>query len=534
MIKALLAVRLRALLAAFTAQSRQKKKKSKGMLVLFAVLYVYVAAVIVGAMCLLFSQLAQPYHALGLDWLYFSMAGLMGLGFAIFASVFSTQSQLYDAKDNDLLLSMPIPPRLILLSRMIPLLLLNLLFAGLVMVPAAVMYAGLVEFHALGFVIQLLTLLAVTVLAQAVACLLGWLLHLLLSKINKSVASILYMVVFLGLYFYLYSQAGSIISAMALSGEAIASALKSWVWPLYALGLGCTGKAGYFLIFAVICAVLFGAVYVLLSKTFLRSATSRRSVRRGRLNLAEQKAASPMAAMRFKELRHFLGSPVYLTNSGIGILMTVALTVAGVIFRGKILETAAAAARAGFDLRAYFPLIICGILALMTSTVFVSAPSVSLEGKNLWILRSMPVSSRRILEAKLQFHMLLSTPVAALAGAVLAAVYGCGPLDVLVCALVPGMLTVLIGTMGMVFGLKWAKLDWISEAYPCKQGAAAGVTMLAGMGIPLALGGLYFLLLDLNLSVTVFLGLCLLLISLIAFGLYRLMVTWGVEKWESL
>ena len=39
MMKALLAVRLRAMIAGLTAQGRQKKKKNKGTLVLFAVLY---------------------------------------------------------------------------------------------------------------------------------------------------------------------------------------------------------------------------------------------------------------------------------------------------------------------------------------------------------------------------------------------------------------------------------------------------------------------------------------------------------------
>ena len=69
MMKALVAVRLRAMLAGLMQQSRQKKKKSRGMMVLFAVLYIYVAVVIVGMMCLLFSQLAQPYPLMGLDWL---------------------------------------------------------------------------------------------------------------------------------------------------------------------------------------------------------------------------------------------------------------------------------------------------------------------------------------------------------------------------------------------------------------------------------------------------------------------------------
>lgn len=534
MMKALLAVRLRAMLAGFMAQSRQKKKKSRGVMLLFAFLYVYVAVVIAGMMCMMFGQLAPVYHAAGLDWLYFSMAGLMALMFAVFGSVFSTQSQLYEAKDNDLLLSMPIRPGAILFSRMVPLLLLTVVFAGLVMIPASVMYAISAALSPLGIVLQVLSLLAVTFLAQAAACLLGWGLHLLLNKMNKSFASLLYMVVFLGLYFWIYSQAGNIMNSMAANGASIASALEAWAWPICAMGRGCTGEILYFLIFAVICGVLFGVVYYLLSRTFLKSATSRRSARRRKLNMAAQKAGTPAGAIVFKEWRHFLGSPVYLTNTGIGILLTAVLAVAAVIFRRKVMELLELYAAMGLALDGYLPLIICALLGFMASMMFISAPSVSLEGKNLWILRSMPVSSKRILQAKLRFHILLTTPVTTVSAAVVAVALGCGAPETVLCALVSGLFTVLNGMLGMVCGLRWAKLDWLSEAYPCKQGAAAGITMFASMGVPLLLAGLYFLLARFQLTETVFMVLCALILAAASFGLYRVVATWGVRRWESL
>ena len=291
MMKALVLLRFRALLAGLTAQAQKKNKRSRGTLILFAFLFLYVFAVIAGMMGFTFYNLAQPYHLLGLDWLYFAMAGLMGLGFAVLGSVFTTQSQLYDAKDNPLLLSMPIPPRTILISRMLPLLALNLLFSGLVMVPALVVYAVFVEFSPAGVVLQLLCLLGIALLAQAIACLLGWLLHLLLSKLNKSVASILYLVVFLGLYFYIYSQANQILTSMLMHTQQIADAVSTWIWPIYAMGMGSLGHIGLLLVFLGICGLCFAVIYAVLSATFLRTATmSSASRKRQKLDL---KAAEP-------------------------------------------------------------------------------------------------------------------------------------------------------------------------------------------------------------------------------------------------
>ena len=530
MIRALLSVRFRALLAGLTAQGRKKKKKSTGMMVLFAILYVYLLAVIAGLMCVTFYPLAQAYHAIGLDWLYFSVAGLMALALSVIGSVFTTQSQLYDAKDNEMLLSMPIPPRTILLSRMVPLLALNLLFSGIVMVPAMVMYAIGAECSLSGLLCQFLAWLAVCLLAQAIACLLGWLLHLLLRRMNKSLASLLYMVVFLGVYFAVYSQAGNILQSMALNGQVIASALQTWVWPLYAMGLGSLGKGLYLLLFLLICAAVFGVVYWVLSATFLHAATSRSSShKRRKLNMEEIKVSSPIRAILGKELRKFLGCPVYLTNMGLGVILTLALPIAGIIFKSQLLPMLALLGGS----EGFLPLIICAMLTFAISTSDISTPSVSLEGKNLWILRSMPVASRDILKAKLYFHILMTVPVSMLSGLVLSITYGCSIADIVLTTIIPGLLALFTGLVGLWAGLMWAKLDYISEAYPCKQSVSVLVAMFAPWSLAILLGVSYIFL-SAFLSPTAFLVLCALVLSGLCFVFYRIVTSWGAKKWESL
>ena len=135
MIRTLLALRFRAFLASLAGtlnRSRVKRKKVAGSWILLCILGIYVLGASCAMMYLLFDSLAEPYHMMGLDWLYFGFAGTLALGIALLGSVFASQSQLYDAKDNALLLSMPIPPGKILMSRMLPLLAMNLSFCLLV------------------------------------------------------------------------------------------------------------------------------------------------------------------------------------------------------------------------------------------------------------------------------------------------------------------------------------------------------------------------------------------------------------------
>lgn len=529
MIRTLLSIRLRALLAGMTAQARKKNRRSTGTLLLLAVLYLYVAAAALGMMGLLFYSLAEPYHQLGLDWLYFAMAALLALGLSVIGSVFTTQSQLYDARDNALLLSMPIPPRLILLSRVLPLLGVNLIFSGIVILPATVVYGWRVGCSFPMIAGQLICALAVTVLAQAIGCVLGWLLHLLLSRVNKSVASIVYMAAFLGPYFYLTSRANALLTSMITQGKSIADKL-SWIWPIRALGKGSAGALLYSLGGLAVCCICFAAAYAVLSATFLKTAASvSAGRRRQRLDLRRGAAATPKNAIIAKELRKFLNTPVYLTNMGLGLVMVPAMAIAGIWFRGDLLSYARL-----LGLDEYKALLICGVVAYTGSMAAVSCPSVSLEGRNLWILKSMPISSKDILLAKLGLHNRLTVPVCALAGLILCAVYGCGIAQTLLCAVFCGLTALLYGLIGMNAGLKWAKLDYISEAYPCKQSVAVLVAMFGSMGVPLALTLLYSFVLMEHMSPTVYLIACTAALAAAVCALYKLLTGWGARKWESL
>ncbi len=527
MIRALLSVQLRSLLSGLTKQTR--RGKSTGTMVLFAVLYIYLGVVIAGGMAAVFSQLIGPYHAAGLDWLYFATAGIMALGFSLFGCVFTTQSQLYDAKDNHLLLSMPIPPAIILLSRMLILLGMNLVFSGLVLVPAAVVYGLHTGVNGAALTGQILGLLGITLAAQAISCLLGWLFHLMLKRVNRSLFSVVYMVVFLVGYFSIFGQSNQILTSLLDHSQDNAQAIRSFVWPVYAMGMGASGSVLHSLTFFGICAAIFSVSYNILSKTFLNTAGgSHASSRRKALRLENHSTRSPVFAIMGKELMRFMGTPIYITNAGIGILMTAAMTVAAIIFQKDLRS---ALAEFGIPQGAE-ALLVVSALGFLNSTIYISAPSVSLEGKSLWVMKSMPVSGKTVLQGKLSLHLMLSVPVIFPAALILSLVLGCGILSSLLCGLLCSLCCVFCGLLGMITGLKWAKFDYINDAYPVKQAVFVVVTMFGSMAVPVVLGLLFGFALSINPAL--YLLLSILFLAGICFVLYRLLMGWGQKKWNNL
>lgn len=526
MIKALLKIRLRGLFHSMS--QRAGKKRSTGMTVLLGLLFLYAG----GAFCVLFGMMffsLTPYCDAGLNWLYFTIAYTMALALSIFGSVFTAQSQLYDAKDNELLLSMPIPPRLILLSRMAVLFGLNLLFSVLVLAPAGVVYGMYTEFTALGLVSFLLCGLTVPLVALALECFLGWLLHLLLSRLNNRAAiSFLFMILFLAVYFGIYSQAGKLMETMINNADVIAGVFRIWIWPLYAMGIAAAGQILYLPVCLLIAGGIFALAYWILAATFLKSVTDRRGSRRKIKKIGKMQAGSAGKALRFKELRRFLTSPIYLTNMGLGPVMTAAAAVAGIIFRKEILEFFRLFPN-GDALRPAGIALVLGLLAGMSC---ISAPSVSLEGKNLWILKSMPLTGRQVLDAKLGFHCLLTIPVTALAGAVLAVALGCGLWGTLLAVFLPCLACLLCGILGLIFNLLFPKFDWINPAGPCKQSAAVMLTMFLMWGAVLIPLFLYIFLSPLLGAIGCLL-LFAVLLSLLNGGLLLCLRTWGAKRFES-
>lgn len=529
MMRALLSVRFRALATMFFSRGG-KKKSGTGTTILFVFLFLYLGAVMCGMSGFLFYYLSGPYHALGLEWLYFAMAGMMSLAMAVIGSVFTTQNQLYDAKDNPLLLSMPIRPSRILLSRMLPLLTMNLLFVSIVMGPAVVVYAVFINFQLSHLLLQLVSIPVIALLAQAIACLSGWLLHLLMSRLNKSLASILFTVVFLCAYFGIYSNANKLLTMLVANSQILAETLSAWIWPIYAMGIGCIGSLWHTLGFIAICMALFLAAYCVLSNTFLHAATASYTSRSARrLELSSYRSSSALWAIIRKELGKFIASPVYLTNMGLGILLCPVLAVCGILFQDKVISIVNMIMLPP-DMAA---MCICAMLSFLVSTMCISTPSISLEGKNLWILKSIPLSAAQILKAKLSMHILLSIPVTAITGLVLAITYHCSPAGMLFCVLIPSLLALLNGLLGMVTGLKWARFDYQNDAYPCKQSISILVSMFGMMGIPLGLGLLYGFVLYEYISAIAFLALSAVILFAICAILYRLMITWGIKQWHT-
>ena len=483
MLKTLLKVRLAAFAAYFTGASRSQKKRSGAQKIGMLLLMLYCFAAFGMLFYTSFSSLAGVYAKLSLGWLYFAMYAVAAFALMVFGTVFTAKAQLFEAKDNELLLSLPVRPRDILASRMVSLLLWNLLFGVMVAVPALLAWTQAARLPALGFVSFILLLPALACFSLAVTSLLAWALSLLGNRVrNKSLAAIIGSVVFLGLYFAVIFRMNSYISQLAQNGAQIAAALsgaKVLVW----LGRAMAGESALALVWSLLATLApFGLVSWLLGRSFTRIVTTKRGLPKVRYEEKALRTASADTALVRRELRRLGASPTYLLNSGLGVL---AAAVALVIKRDVILDVLAQMPELASSLPVFLALAIGGMLG----TTLFTPSSVSLEGKNLWILQSMPVSGAQVLRAKLRMADLLTLPAAVIASVCCACVTELSPLILLDSVLFARFTNAL----GLREGIVHAKLDCVNEAQAVKQSWAVMLTMLVCWGVLLAAGAAWLM-----------------------------------------
>ena len=135
----------------FSMGKRRSKKGSAGGYILTLIIYLLIAVSVGASMISLAHSLSPVLLGKGEDWKFFLMLDIMGVLLAMLITMFSADLTLFRAKDNETLLSMPIPPGYILLARMAPLYIIALMFTGSSVIPAimvaraeAGMSAGLV------------------------------------------------------------------------------------------------------------------------------------------------------------------------------------------------------------------------------------------------------------------------------------------------------------------------------------------------------------------------------------------------------
>ena len=535
MLKALVKKQFMELFQSFFLNRKKGKARSHGAIIGiiagFAILMLFLCAMF----ALLAFGIGSDLLGQGQDWLYFSLFSLIAMFMGVFGSVFNTYSSLYAAKDNDLLLAMPIPPRKLLASRLIGVYAVGLMYEAVVMLPAIIIYWIFVPANAVRILCPIALLLVLSLLILSLCCILGWVVALLSARLkNKSFITVFISLVAFALYYAFIIKVNTSLQEIAKHTEEIARAMKSWLYPFYQMGLAGVGNVLSLLIIALIAAVLFAVVYIVLSRSFLRIVTQNRGQKKAVYREKAVKAVDVKSALLRREFKRFTSSSSYMLNCGLGTVLMLGLAVL-VLVKAQAIRTAVGSIYLELPVfERLLPVILAGIAMTIVTMNDLTAPSVSLEGKSLWMIRSLPVKTVDVLQAKQMLQWILTLPPAILMILCQCLVLKLPFIQTVLLTAICILSVCLSSAGGLVINLLRPNLTWTNESVPVKQSMGVFIALF-GFWILAAVVIVPYVLLFLNLiPPTLYLGIWTAILALAVALLNLWLVKRGAAVFENL
>lgn len=521
-------VQLRALLTSFRVGGRRSRAFSGwAALGLMAGLCLYISGMYSFA---LGGQLAEAGHLELLLLLMPAMAVMAGLIFTVFAA----QGVVFGGRDADLLLSMPVSALTVLLAKLSALYAENLVFCAFLVLPAGAAWLWFGGGGGVMFAVRLLlgtaflTLLP-TVLSLAAGFLLSWLGGRLG---NRKVLNLLLYALAMGAVVFLIFQLNTgtaAIAAGAMGGD-MSGAFAGWGVPFRLFQQGVCGDWETLVMFCLLSAAPALAAAGLFAKyyqqvlTGLQSRGKRTDYRLGRL-----RAAGRRRALLRKEAARYFGTPIYLFNTGIGLILMLVAGIAAAVMGRNLLDQLALAGLQDF------PALVMGaaLISFLLSTVAVTGSSVSLEGRYLWILKEAPVSAREALDGKAGFQLLLCVPCILVCAAGWTFGLGLTAAEGVVLTAYGLAFALFTAPVGLAVNLLFPKLDAINDMVVVKQSLAAMLSTFGSMAAALACAAAAWLLSG-AVGGLAALAVCIAVLLAGSFAAYRWLHTRGAERWLEL
>lgn len=443
----------------------------------------------------------------------------------LFTTIFKVKGTIFGFKDYDMVMSLPVSNGGIVASRLILLYGINLMFVFMIMLPMMAAYGILARPGVMFYVYGLPAVFFVPLVPIILASFLGTLVTYASAKFRHS--NILYIIfTFLALLalILLPMTFGESEEELVNVTRVITNQVNA-TYPLASLySKAVTGVDGMaFLAFLFISFSFFLLYSFLVGRVFKRiNSLIMTGKYRADYKMGELKVTAPLAALYRKEIKRYFSSPLYVMNTGFGMVMLVLGSIA-LLFVD--LESLLGTAGTSIPIKDMIPVYV-SFCIITTSTTMAS---ISLEGKSLWILKSLPVSAKTIFLSKVLVNLTIASPV--IPACVLVSIAaGLGFLQGISLLLSSFACAAFTALFGLLMNLWYPNFEWTSETVVIKQSAASSISIFSGMGIVGVQFVLIMLMKDLVYGNLIFLG----IMAFIDFLLYRGLRTYGIRRFHAL
>ena len=375
------------------------------------------------------------------------------------------------------------------LSEIISMYSVELLFSLIIMVPHGVVMLILTHNISL-FLIPLLLAFTLPIIPIAFAILLSILVTMLTAKFKAAnmVFTILYTLIIVAI-----SGMSMFINNMrneqAVNSFTTMGNILKWINPSYAfIELALAGNKLFILAYVAtnILVVIFSILFIVLAFDRLHEIVSSVSMKKNyvRKDLKNKGEGKLLLSLEFKRLAN---SKFYFANTVMGSIMAVLGSTVFIIsftqaFNGVTDVDALAVMKAML-----IPMYIA-ICAMIIGLVNPTTACINIEGKNFWIIKSLPIDQKKYLRTKLFFSWILTLPAALIASTIAVIFYHDNLIDIVFAFVIPLIYSVLNSLIGLIIALHYPLLKWSNEQEAVKSSKTVTICLFINLGMATVIG----------------------------------------------
>ena len=410
---------------------------------------------------------------------------------AVMEGIYKSQGILFEAKDSDLLFSLPISKKDILLARVIKLYVFQFLYSLLFTVPGIAIYAYYKEPTAYFYVITAIMLVLFPIIPTIVGCMIGFLTKQISVKF-KAKKAVQLVITFIFISFIMLASFNSkgIIEGIVDRADTIDTTIRNVYFPISAY----IDLINEFDIFKFVLLIAINALFVTLflglasKKYFSVLSKSKENTKSSnkKINVVDfdYKKKSVITSLLKKEFSKYFSSTVYMVNTLFSLVLLIIATVALCLNFDKAIDyiasgdiTAEEVATLHMLAPSVFLVIIIG-LSFMTS---ITSSSISLEGKTFNISKSLPIKEEKMLFAKVLMSDIVTIPVILICDLIFIFSFKVGLLEAILIILTSFIAPSIAAVFGLIVNLKFPKMNASSDTEVVKQSTSSMVSVFGGM-----------------------------------------------------
>ncbi|MBP8855489.1 MAG: hypothetical protein KBG54_03175 [Oscillospiraceae bacterium] len=488
---ALVRVNFRGLIANFAGSNNTGKKRAAtgiGALCLMAFLGLYLS-------CVYSIMLGSMLRDSGMIALMPVIMALATTMMSMLFTAFAATGIVFGNKDSDLMLSLPLSAFAVMLSKIMALYLENLFFSIFMMLPAGVAYLVMGGEGGVGFVLRyLLCNIFLPILPTFFSLIIGFILSFVQAKFGRHalVQNILYLV-FFALIMVFSLRLNTMAASLLQNAPMIWNVFSTWLFPLGLFRDAIYGNYAAMLGFiALMCAPFIAVVYLFSTRykkmlTILSSTKTRNDYR-----MTDLKTSGQLSALLRKEFGRYFGTPIYVFNTGIGVVMALGAAGFAVFKKADVAMLLVQLEGAGMSGVLMLLVLAASFMCVMTCSACVS---ISLEGKTLWILKEAPIATKTILLAKASVNIALIWTIAFVAAPLCWYAFSLPLLQGLALVFLCFAFGPFVAFSGLLINLFFPKMDAANDTLVVKQSTAALLGVFGGFGA-MGIGALLYWLLS--------------------------------------